>query len=101
MISYSPGAGSDHMSWHRAGFSAIFATEGDPSTAFNPHIHTAEDRIDLKDGEFSFEVRIRFEVQVWVELISNETAARVRVCQGGGWICGRVGGMGGLGSREM
>jgi len=55
-----PGAGSDHMSWHRAGFPAIFATEGDPTTAFNPHIHTTEDRIDLKDGEFSFEHAFEF-----------------------------------------
>ncbi|KAI9461343.1 Zn-dependent exopeptidase [Boletus coccyginus] len=55
-----PGAGSDHMSWHRAGFPAIFATEGDPFRAFNPHIHTADDRIDLKDGEFSFEHALEF-----------------------------------------
>ncbi|KAF8547264.1 Zn-dependent exopeptidase [Imleria badia] len=37
-----PGADSDHMSWHRAGFPAIFATE------------------DLKDGEFSFEHALEF-----------------------------------------
>jgi len=70
------GAGSDHMSWHRAGFPAIFATEGDPFKAFNPYIHTSEDRIDLKDDEFSFEhalefakVAIGFAVELggWVE----------------------------------
>lgn len=47
------------MSWHRAGFPAIFATEGDPLQAFNPYIHTENDKMDLKDGEFSFEVRSR------------------------------------------
>lgn len=53
----SPGAGSDHMSWYRAGYPAIFAAEGDPFKTFNPYIHTAGDKIDLADGEFSFEVR--------------------------------------------
>ncbi|KAF9234736.1 Zn-dependent exopeptidase [Melanogaster broomeanus] len=52
------GAGSDHMSWHRAGFPAIFATEGDPFKTFNPHIHTVMDRMDLK--EFSFEHALEF-----------------------------------------
>ncbi|KIJ11085.1 hypothetical protein PAXINDRAFT_119169 [Paxillus involutus ATCC 200175] len=52
------GAGSDHMSWHRAGFPAIFATEGDPFTEFNPYIHTANDSTDLKDSEFSFSMCI-------------------------------------------
>ncbi|KAF8837815.1 Zn-dependent exopeptidase [Paxillus ammoniavirescens] len=54
------GAGSDHMSWHRAGFPAIFATEGDPFSTFNPYIHTVDDRMDLKDGEFSFEHALEF-----------------------------------------
>ncbi|KAG2355229.1 Zn-dependent exopeptidase [Suillus spraguei] len=54
------GAGSDHMSWHRAGFPAIFATEGDPFRTFNPYIHTSEDKIDLADGEFSFEHALEF-----------------------------------------
>lgn len=54
------GAGSDHMSWHRAGFPAIFATEGDPFRTFNPYIHTTEDKIDLADGEFSFEHALEF-----------------------------------------
>lgn len=53
----SAGAGSDHMSWHRAGFSGVFATEGDPFRTFNPYIHTVDDRMDLRDSEFSFEVR--------------------------------------------
>ncbi|KAG9311505.1 Zn-dependent exopeptidase [Chiua virens] len=60
LLSFSAGAGSDHMSWHRAGFPAIFATEGDPLQAFNPYIHTAEDRINLADGEFSFEHALEF-----------------------------------------
>lgn len=54
------GAGSDHMSWHRAGFPAIFAAEGDPFRTFNPYIHTSGDRIDLADGEFSFEHALEF-----------------------------------------
>ncbi|KIJ63872.1 hypothetical protein HYDPIDRAFT_112847 [Hydnomerulius pinastri MD-312] len=54
------GAGSDHMAWHRAGFPAIAGTEGNPYTAFNPYIHTAGDRMDLKDGEFSFEHALEF-----------------------------------------
>jgi leucyl aminopeptidase len=45
------------MSWHRAGYPAIFAAEGDPFKTFNPYIHTSADRMDLADGEFSFEVR--------------------------------------------
>ncbi|KAF9218846.1 Zn-dependent exopeptidase [Gyrodon lividus] len=55
-----PGAGSDHMSWHRAGFPAIFATEGDPFKTFNPYIHTVKDKIDLDDDEFSFEHALEF-----------------------------------------
>jgi len=96
---YSAGAGSDHMSWHRAGFPAIFATEGDPFRAFNPYIHTADDRIDLKDGEFSFEVRHFTHESGWHDRANHimyVTKARARVCKGGCWICGRVGGMGGL-----
>ncbi|KAG2339020.1 Zn-dependent exopeptidase [Suillus weaverae] len=54
------GAGSDHMSWYRAGSPAIFATEGDPFRTFNPYIHTSEDRMDLADGEFSFEHALEF-----------------------------------------
>ncbi|KAG1733109.1 Zn-dependent exopeptidase [Suillus lakei] len=67
------GAGSDHMSWHRAGFPAIFAAEGDPFRTFNPYIHTSGDRMDLADGEFSFEnlrtVAVGFVVELggWVE----------------------------------
>ncbi|KAH0835054.1 Zn-dependent exopeptidase [Lanmaoa asiatica] len=56
----SASGASDHMSWHRAGFPAIFATEGDPFRAFNPYIHTVDDRMDLKDGEFSFEHALEF-----------------------------------------
>lgn len=55
-----PGAGSDHMSWYRAGYPAIFAAEGDPFKTFNPYIHTAGDKIDLADGEFSFEHALEF-----------------------------------------
>ncbi|KAG6379929.1 hypothetical protein JVT61DRAFT_10496 [Boletus reticuloceps] len=55
-----PGAGSDHMSWHRAGFPAVFATEGDPFQTFNPYIHTADDRMDLADAEFSFQHALEF-----------------------------------------
>ncbi|KAH7909279.1 Zn-dependent exopeptidase [Hygrophoropsis aurantiaca] len=55
-----PGAGSDHMSWYRAGFPSIFAAEGDPNTDFNPYIHTSGDRMDLANGEFSFEHALEF-----------------------------------------
>ncbi|KAG2143527.1 Zn-dependent exopeptidase [Suillus bovinus] len=54
------GAGSDHMSWYRAGYPAIFAAEGDPFRTFNPYIHTSGDKIDLADGEFSFEHALEF-----------------------------------------
>lgn len=54
------GAGSDHMSWYRAGSPAICATEGDPFRTLNPYIHTSEDRMDLADGEFSFEHALEF-----------------------------------------
>ncbi|KAJ8595370.1 Zn-dependent exopeptidase [Rhizopogon salebrosus TDB-379] len=54
------GAGSDHMSWHLAGFPAIAATEGDPFRTLNPYIHTSGDRMDLANGEFSFEHALEF-----------------------------------------
>ncbi|TFK47749.1 Zn-dependent exopeptidase [Heliocybe sulcata] len=55
-----PGAGSDHMSWHRAGYPGAFATEGDPFTEFDPYIHTSNDTMYLADGEFSFEHALEF-----------------------------------------
>ncbi|KII92045.1 hypothetical protein PLICRDRAFT_172199 [Plicaturopsis crispa FD-325 SS-3] len=55
-----PGAGSDHMSFHRAKYPSIFATEADPYTSFDPYIHTANDVIDLPNGEFSFEHALEF-----------------------------------------
>lgn len=81
------------MSWHRAGFPAIFAAEGDPFRTFNPYIHTKEDQIDLKDGEFSFEVRTRFEARVWVRFLTKPQHALefAKVAVGfavelGGWV---------------
>jgi len=55
-----PGAGSDHMSWHRAGFASTFATEAEPFKDFNPYIHTVDDRLDLEDDAFSFEHALEF-----------------------------------------
>ncbi|KII92043.1 hypothetical protein PLICRDRAFT_103137 [Plicaturopsis crispa FD-325 SS-3] len=55
-----PNAGSDHMSWHRAKYPAVFATEADPYTAFDPYVHTVDDIIDLPNGEFSFEHALEF-----------------------------------------
>lgn len=50
-------AGSDYMSFSRAGFPAAFATEADPMAGlFDPFVHTVADRMDLSTGEFSFEV---------------------------------------------
>ncbi|KAG2065997.1 Zn-dependent exopeptidase [Suillus decipiens] len=69
-------AGSDHVSWRRAGFPVICATEGDPFRTLNPYIHTSEDKIDLANGEFSFEhalelakVAVGFVIELggWVE----------------------------------
>ncbi|KZT21999.1 peptidase [Neolentinus lepideus HHB14362 ss-1] len=55
-----PGAGSDHMSWHRAGYPGAFAAEGDPFSEFDPYIHTANDTMYLPNGEFSFEHALEF-----------------------------------------
>ncbi|EPQ58473.1 Zn-dependent exopeptidase [Gloeophyllum trabeum ATCC 11539] len=55
-----PGAGSDHMSWHKAGYAGAFATEGDPFTEFDPYIHGANDTMHLPNGEFSFEHALEF-----------------------------------------
>ncbi|TFK55290.1 Zn-dependent exopeptidase [Heliocybe sulcata] len=56
-----PRAGSDHMSWHDAGYKAGFATEGDPYTEFDPYVHTSvNDTMYLPDGEFSFEHALEF-----------------------------------------
>ena len=56
-------AGSDYMSWTRAGYPAAFAAEGDPSVGefpgnFEHYIHTVGDRMDIDDesGVFSIEV---------------------------------------------
>ncbi|KZT28595.1 Zn-dependent exopeptidase [Neolentinus lepideus HHB14362 ss-1] len=55
-----PRAGSDHMSWHDAGYIAAFATEGDPYTEFDPYVHTANDTMYLPNGEFSFDHALEF-----------------------------------------
>lgn len=55
----NPHTGSDYMSFSRAGFSAAFATEADLMAndgTYNPFPHTVADRIDLANGEFSFDV---------------------------------------------
>ncbi|KAG7562264.1 hypothetical protein FFLO_02252 [Filobasidium floriforme] len=55
------GAGSDYMSFSRAGFPAAFATEADPMAGlFDPFVHTVADRMDLSTGEFSFEHMLQF-----------------------------------------
>jgi len=55
-----PRAGSDHMSWHDAGYIAAFATEGDPYTEFDPYVHTTNDTMYLPNGEFSFDHALEF-----------------------------------------
>ncbi|KZT27406.1 Zn-dependent exopeptidase [Neolentinus lepideus HHB14362 ss-1] len=49
------GAGSDHMSWGAAGYPAACATEADPKTLGDPYMHTANDKIDIPNGEFNIE----------------------------------------------
>jgi bacterial leucyl aminopeptidase len=59
-------AGSDHMSFTRAGYPAVFASEGNPLAdnkfpgEYNPYMHTVKDRIDVDDetGVFSFDVGV-------------------------------------------
>ncbi|KAH8923798.1 Zn-dependent exopeptidase [Atractiella rhizophila] len=57
-----PGAGSDHMSWYAAGYPAAFASEGDPNVedAFDPYVHTVDDRMDLPGKVFSFDHALEF-----------------------------------------
>jgi len=76
--------GSDYMIWSRAGFPATMATESDASEdmkwGFNPHVHTARDRMDVDDqyGIFSIDHMARF----------AELAIAFAVEQGG-WKTGR------------
>ncbi|KAH7921426.1 Zn-dependent exopeptidase [Leucogyrophana mollusca] len=69
------GHGSDHMPWDKIGVPVAAATEEHPDKA-NPYEHTEADRIDLANGEFSFEfireftkVAIGFVVELggWVD----------------------------------
>ncbi|EIW80051.1 Zn-dependent exopeptidase [Coniophora puteana RWD-64-598 SS2] len=54
-----PRQGSDHMAWHRAGFPAVYAAEGDPRVGEqNPWDHTVDDRWDVP--EFSFDHAMEF-----------------------------------------
>ncbi|ORY25532.1 hypothetical protein BCR39DRAFT_499090 [Naematelia encephala] len=61
-------AGSDYMSWTRAGYPSAFATEGDPVARgsfpgdFDPYVHTVKDRMDVDDesGVFSLDHMARF-----------------------------------------
>lgn len=63
-LDYS-GAGSDYMSYTKAGYPAAFASEGDPigekgfPGEFDPYVHTSRDTLDIDDetGRFSFDVR--------------------------------------------
>jgi len=50
--------GSDHMSWHKAGYRSAFVTEGLYSD-FDPFIHTAYDNLEA-DGQYSFEHMLHF-----------------------------------------
>lgn len=53
-------AGSDYMSFSKAGFSSAFVTEADPMAGlFDPYVHTVADRMNLASGEFSFEVSVK------------------------------------------
>lgn len=59
----SPGAGSDYMSYTKAGFPATFAAEGNPVAGgfpgeFDPYVHGVKDRMDVDDetGYFSIDV---------------------------------------------
>jgi len=49
--------GSDHMSWHKAGYRSAFVTEGLFEDS-SPNIHTAKD--DLESPEYSFEHMLQF-----------------------------------------
>jgi len=49
---------SDHASWGKAGYPAIFTIESSFANS-NHHIHTANDRIDISD-EFSFSHMLEF-----------------------------------------
>ena len=62
-------AGSDYMSWTRAGYPSAFAAEGDPAVGkfpgnFEHYVHTIGDRMDIDDetGVFSIEVSIHWTV---------------------------------------
>lgn len=57
------GAGSDYMSYTKAGFPSTFAAEGNPNTGgfpgdFDPYVHTTKDTMDVDDefGYFSIDV---------------------------------------------
>lgn len=55
------GAGSDYMSYTKAGYPAAFAAEGDPlSGEFDPYVHGVKDTMDVDDetGYFSLNVSL-------------------------------------------
>ncbi|EIM91034.1 peptidase [Stereum hirsutum FP-91666 SS1] len=52
-------AGSDHMSWHKAGYSSSFACEGAWEQMSRDDVHSERDAIDVSD-EFSFDHIVRF-----------------------------------------
>ncbi|KZT25493.1 hypothetical protein NEOLEDRAFT_1178286 [Neolentinus lepideus HHB14362 ss-1] len=50
-----PGAGSDHMHWGATGYPAACAMKVYMKTLGDLYMHTANDKIDLPNGEFGIE----------------------------------------------
>ncbi|KZP13852.1 Zn-dependent exopeptidase [Athelia psychrophila] len=68
----NPRAGSDHMSWTKAGYPAAFAAEG-LFENFAPNVHTVYDAIE-NGGQYSFEHMLEF-VKLGIAFVVELSAA--------------------------
>lgn len=95
-----PGAGSDYMSYTKAGFPATFAAEGNPVAGgggeFDPYVHGVNDRMDVDDetGYFSIDVSL-FNQLLRVDTVTDMSiAAYGEVLRVGYRLCSRTGWLG-------
>ncbi|KZV80603.1 Zn-dependent exopeptidase [Exidia glandulosa HHB12029] len=70
-----PVCGSDHMSWTKAGYPAIAATEGLFWDLPLTEIHTPRDDLNVKGGEYSFKHMLEF-VKLGVAFIAEVACAK-------------------------
>lgn len=96
-----PGAGSDYMSYTKAGFPATFAAEGNPVAGgfpgeFDPYVHGVNDKMDVDDetGYFSIDVSLSHWLLLPKALTDMSSTAYGEVLRAGHRLCRRAGWMG-------